>query len=135
MPPEQIPRSKKEETRKSGLACCNVTGLRKYSITFIDKAGKRRCFNKKSEVHLDINYYNNTKFWMISGLLFEWLKRFNKYIKEKNGLQPLLVIDNCLALETNSNLSFFQVEFLPLNFFAELQSSKWSFEGYRGSVS
>lgn len=130
MPPDRticttpIPGRKKDKRRLTLLVCANASGTEKIPLMFIGNALRPRCFKKRTGSELGFDYWNNGKAWMTMILFFEWLQRFDTYIRRTPNRRVLLLVDNfsghgspeCLPL-----LAAVKVAFLPPNTTARLQ--------------
>lgn len=121
---EPMPGRKKEKRRLTILVCANASGTEKYPLLFIGNSKQPRCFKKKSGTQHGFDYSWNKKSWMTMSIFFDWLTRFDSYIRRTPGRNVLLLLDNFSGHGSHSslpNLECVQVLFLPPNTTSKLQ--------------
>jgi uncharacterized protein CbrC (UPF0167 family) len=105
----QIEGSKKDKTRITIAFICNADGSDRFMPLFIGRAGKPRCFQKKTGAELGFFYLYNPKAWMTGPFFESFLRRFSIHVKRK----VLLIIDNAPSHIWDAS-KFPNIEILPL---------------------
>ena len=93
---QQYSGTKKHKDRITVYFCCNADGTDKLPLWIIGKAANPRSFgNAKINFNaLNCIYKSNSKAWMISDLMVEWLRWFERHIGNR---KVLLLIDDFSA--------------------------------------
>lgn len=130
MPPDRtisahpLPGRKKDKKRLTVLVCANASGSEKFPLMIIGNAQRPRCFRKLSGAQHGFDYWSNKKAWMTSALFFEWLGRFDCFIRQTPGRKVLLLLDNFSGHGKDGflpELYSVVVKFLPANTTSRLQ--------------
>lgn len=58
---------------------------------------KPLCFQKNGSQEHCFDYWNNKKVWILSGVFFLRLNRFDSYIESTRSRKFILILDNCSA--------------------------------------
>lgn len=109
---------KMSKMRLTIMVAANMTGSCKRKLLVIGKYKKSRCF--KNIHSLAVTYENNVKSWMTSEIFERWLRNWDTELITNNK-KVLLLIDNCPAHPTVTNLNCIKVVFLPSNDTSVLQ--------------
>ena len=102
---------KHSKFRLTGLAVGNAVG-KKLPLFVIGKSKRPRCF--KGVRNLPCRYRSQKKRWMDSALFEEWVREQDRKF-ECEGRKVALIVDNCPAHPTISNLKAINLVFLPPN--------------------
>ncbi|PXF48371.1 Tigger transposable element-derived protein 6 [Gracilariopsis chorda] len=130
MPPDRTISSqpllgrKKDKKRLTSLVCANAKGTEKIPLMIIGHAVRPKCFEKEYCAKLGFDYSSNKKAWMTMKLFFDWLLRFDAYVRQTPGRKFLLLLDNFSGHGTAGCLPPFsavQVKYLPPNTTSKLQ--------------
>ena len=99
------------------MAAASATG-EKLPMFVIWKSKNPRCF--KNVKHLPCEYKSQKKSWMNSEIFEEWVRKLDRrFLADDQKIT--LIIDNCPADPSISNLTNFQIVFLPPNTTSILQ--------------
>ncbi|XP_037801949.1 tigger transposable element-derived protein 4-like [Penaeus monodon] len=99
------------------MAAASAKG-EKLPMFVIGKSKSPRCF--KNIKHLPTQYTSQNKSWMSSEIFEEWVRKVDRKFRV-DGRKIALIIDNCPAHPTLSNLTNVQLVFLPPNTTSILQ--------------
>ena len=99
------------------MAAASATG-EKLPMFVIWKSKNPHCF--KNVKHLPCEYKSQKKSWMNSEIFEEWVRKLDRQFRADDG-KIALIIDNCPAHPSISNLTNAQVVFLPPNTTSILQ--------------
>ena len=110
-------RGKKSKVRLTGLAAGSATG-EKLAMFVIWKSKNPHCF--KNVKHLRCEYKSQKKSWMNSEIFEEWVRKLDRRFRADDR-KIALIIDNCPAHPSISNLTNVQIVFLPPNTTSILQ--------------
>ena len=99
------------------MAAASATG-EKLSLFVIWKSKNPRCF--KNVKHLHCEYKSQKKSWMNSEIFEEWVPKLDRKFRADDR-KIALIIDNCPAHPSISNLTNVQIVFLPPNTTSILQ--------------
>ena len=114
---EKCSGGKKSKVRLTGMAAASAVG-EKLSMFVIWKSKNPRCF--KNVKHLPCEYKSQKKSWMNSEIFEEWIRKLDrKFLTDERNIA--LIIDNCPAHPSISNLTNVQLVFLPPNTTSILQ--------------
>ena len=114
---KSVPGGKKSKVRFTGMAAANATG-EKLPMFVIGKVKNPRCF--KNVKHLPCEYKSQKKSWMNSEIFEERVRKLDrKFCADDRKIA--LIIDNCPAHPSISNLTNVQLVFLPPNTTSILQ--------------
>ena len=108
---------KKSKVRLTGMAAASATG-EKLPMFVIWKSKNPRCF--KNVKHLLCEYNSQKKRWMNSEIFEEGVRKLDRKFRA-DDLKIALIIDNCPAHPSISNLTNYQIVFLPPNTTSILQ--------------
>ena len=108
---------KNSKVRLTGMAAGNAIG-EKLLMFVIGKSKTPRCF--KHIKNLPCKYKSQKKSWMDSQILEEWVHKLDRTFRME-GRKIALLIDNCLAHPSVSDLTNVQLVFLPSNTSSVLQ--------------
>ena len=110
-------RGKKSKATVTRMASASATG-EKFPMFIIDKSKNSRCF--KSTKHLPCQYVMQKKISMNSQIFKHWVRKLDRkfHLDER---KIALIIDNCTAHPSISNLAGIQLVFLPPNTTSILQ--------------
>ena len=114
---EKCSGGKKSKLRFTGMAAASATG-EKLSMFVIGKSKKPRCF--KNIKHLPCQYTSQKKSWMDSEIFENWVRKLDQKFRV-DGRKIVLIIDNCPAHPSISNLTNIHLVFLPPNTTSVLQ--------------
>ncbi|XP_063595645.1 tigger transposable element-derived protein 4-like [Penaeus indicus] len=114
---EKCSGGKKSKVRFTGMAAASAKG-EKMPMFVIGKSKSARCF--KNIKHLPTQYISQKKSWMSSEIFEEWVRKVDRKFRV-DGRKIALIIDNCPAHPTLSNLTNVQLVFLPPNTTSTLQ--------------
>ena len=106
---EKCSGEKKSEVRLSGMAAASATG-EKLPIFVIWKSKNLHCF--KNVKHLPCKYKSQKKSWMNSEIFEEWVRKLDRTFRADDR-KIALIIDNCPAHPSISNLTNVQIVFSP----------------------
>ena len=115
---------KKGKVRLTGMAAASATGV-KLPMFVIWKSENPRCF--KNVKHLPCEYKSQKKSWMNSEIFEEWVRKLDRKFRADDQ-KIALIIDNCPAHPSISNLTNVQIVFLPPNTTSILQ--RWTKVSY-----
>ena len=123
---------KNSKVRLTGMAAGNAIG-EKLPMFAIGKSKTSRCF--KHIKNLSCKYKSQKKSWMDSQIFEEWVRKLD----QMEGRKIALLIDNCPAHPSVSDLTNVQLVFLPPNTTSVLQPTDQGVIGslkahYRGRV-
>ena len=107
----------KKVFRLTGMAAASATG-EKLPMFVIWKSKNPRCF--KNVKHLPCEYKSQKKSWMNSEIFEEWVRKLNQNFRADDR-KIALIIDNCPAHPSFSNLTNVQIVFLTPNTTSILQ--------------
>ena len=114
---EKCSRGKKSKVRLTGMAAASAVG-EKLPMFVIWKFKYPRCF--KNVKHLPYEYKSQKRSWMNSEIFEEWVRKLDqKCCADDRNIA--LIIDNCPAHPSISNLTNVQLVFLPPNTTSILQ--------------
>ena len=99
------------------MAAASATG-EKLPMFVIWKSKNPRCF--KNVKHLPCEYKSQKKSWMNSEIFEEWVRKLDRTFRADDQ-KIALIIDNCSAHPSISNLTNVQILFLPPNTTSILQ--------------
>ena len=108
---KSVPGKKKSKVRLTGMAAASATG-EKLPMFVIWKSKNPRCF--KNVKHLPCEYKSQKKSWMNSEIFEEWVRKLDQKFRADDQ-KIALIIDNCPAHPSISNLINIQIVFLPPN--------------------
>ena len=108
---------KNSKVRLTGMAVGNAVG-EKLPMFVIGKFKTPRCF--KHIKNLPCKYKSQKKSWLDSQILEEWVHKLDRTFRME-GRKIALLIDNCLAHPSVSDLTNVQLVFLPSNTSSVLQ--------------
>ena len=91
----------------------------KLTPLVIGKAQKPRCFGSMPTSKLPVKYYANSKAWMQTGIMEEWLRWLDRKMCHQNR-KILLFLDNA-PVHPNISLKNVKLQFFPANTTALLQ--------------
>ena len=114
---EKCSGGKKSKVRFTGMAAGSAAG-EKLPMFVIGKSKKPRCF--KNIKHLPCEYKSQKKSWMNSEIFEEWVRKNDRKFRTDDR-KIALIIDNCPAHPSISNLNNIQLIFLPPNTTSILQ--------------
>ena len=114
---EKCSGGKKSKLRFTGMAAASATG-EKLPMFVIGKSKKPRCF--KNIKHLPCQYTSQKKSWMDSEIFENWVRKLDQKFRV-DGRKIVLIIDNCPAHPSISNLTNIHLVFLPPNTTSVLQ--------------
>ncbi|XP_057310264.1 tigger transposable element-derived protein 4-like [Hydractinia symbiolongicarpus] len=114
---EKCSGGKKSKLRFTGMAAASATG-EKLRMFVIGKSKKPRCFNNIK--HLPCQYTSQKKSWMDSEIFENWVRKLDQKFRV-DGRKIVLIIDNCPAHPSISNLTNIHLVFLPPNTTSVLQ--------------
>ncbi|XP_057316743.1 tigger transposable element-derived protein 4-like [Hydractinia symbiolongicarpus] len=114
---EKCSGGKKSKLRFTGMAAASATG-EKLPMFVIGKSKKPRCFNNIK--HLPCQYTSQKKSWMDSEIFENWVRKLDQKFRV-DGRKIVLIIDNCPAHPSISNLTNIHLVFLPPNTTSVLQ--------------
>ncbi|XP_037783522.1 tigger transposable element-derived protein 6-like [Penaeus monodon] len=114
---EKCSGGKKSKVRFTRMAAASAKG-EKLPMFVIGKSKSPRCF--KNIKHLPTQYTSQKKSWMSSEIFEEWVRKVDRKFRV-DGRKIALIIDNCPAHPTLSNLTNVQLVFLPPNTTSILQ--------------
>lgn len=115
---EKCTGGKLAKDRLTVLLCANMDGTVKRKLLVIGKSQNPRCF--KNVKTLPVKYRANKKSWMTSSIFEEEIRNWDKELMGKRK-KILLLIDNCPAHPSLSNLKNIKLVFLPPNCTSVLQ--------------
>ncbi|XP_060577655.1 tigger transposable element-derived protein 6-like [Ruditapes philippinarum] len=96
------------------VALCASAEGEKLKPIVIGKSENTRCFKNINKKDLLVHYYFNKKAWMTSNIYKDFLKNFNKKMKQQKR-KVLLFVDNAPSHPDDNSLSNVLVKFLPPN--------------------
>ena len=108
---------KNSKVRLTGMAAGNATG-EKLPMFVIGKSKTPRCF--KHMKNLPCKYKSQKESWMDSQIFEEWVRKLDPTF-QMEGRKISLLIDNCPAHPSVSDLTNVQLVFLPPNATSVLQ--------------
>ena len=110
MPPQRrkVFRGEKSKVRLTGMAAASAVG-EKLPMFVIWKSKNPRCF--KNVKHLPCEYKSQKKSWMNSKIFVEWVRKLDRKFRADDR-NIALIIDNCPAHPSISNLANVQLVFL-----------------------
>ena len=108
---EKCSAGKKSKVRLTGMAAASAVG-EKLPMLVIWKSKNPRCF--RNVKHLPCEYKSQKKSWMNSEIFEEWVRKLDRKFRA-NDRNIALIIDNCPAHPSISNLTYVQFVFLPPN--------------------
>ena len=108
---------KNSKVRLTGMAAGNAIG-EKLPMFVIGKSKTPRCF--KHIKNLPCKYKSQKKSWMDSQIFEEWVRKLDRTFRME-GRKIALLIDNCPAHPSVSDLTNVQLVFLPPNTTSVLQ--------------
>ena len=91
--PARLDGRKVRKERLIFLVCAKADGTDKHPLMVIGRSKHPRCFGSLGPIKRGFDYSSNSKAWMSSELIFEWLHRFDSYIGITNGRKALLLLD------------------------------------------
>ena len=100
---------KKSKVSLTGMAAANATG-EKLPMFVIWKSKNSCCF--KNVKHLPFEYKSQKKSWTNSEIFEEWVHKLDRNFRPDDQ-KIALIIDNCPANPSISNLTNVQIVFLP----------------------
>lgn len=100
------------------LVAANMSGTLKKKLLVIGKSKQPRCF--KNVKNIPVGYYSNRRAWMTSEIFINWVRDWDAELKKQKKM-ILLLVDNCPAHPTISNLTNITLVFLPPNTTSVLQ--------------
>ena len=106
---EKCSGGKKNKVRLTGMAAASAVG-EKLPMFVIWKSKNPRCF--KNVKHLPCEYKSQKKSWMNSQIFEEWVRKLDRKFRADDR-NITLIIDNCPAHPSISNLTNVQLVFLP----------------------
>ena len=115
---KSVPGEKKSKLRLTGMAAASAT-WEKLSMFMIWKSKNPRCV--KNVKHLSCDYKPQKKSWMNSKIFEEWVRKLDRKFRADDQ-KIALIIRNCPAHPSISNLTNVQIVFLPPNTTSILQS-------------
>lgn len=110
---EKCLEGKLSKERITVLHCANMAGD-KEKLLVIGKSFKPRAFKNLNKDNLPVIWKSNTKSWMTSEIMNEWLENFDR----KMGVQKrkiLLFLDNASSHPKNNVYQNIKIHFLPPN--------------------
>ena len=108
---EKCSGGKKSKVRLTGMAAASAVG-EKLPMFVIWKSKNPRCF--KNVKHLPCEYKSQKKSWMNSEIFEEWVRKLDRKFRADDR-NVALIIDNCPAHPSISDLTSVQLVFLPPN--------------------
>ena len=114
---EKCSRGKKSKVRLTGMAAASAA-REKLPMFVIWKSKNPRCF--KNVQHQPCEYKSQKKSWMNSEIFEEWVRKLDRKFRADDR-NIALIIDNCPAHPSISNLTNVQLVFLPPNTTSILQ--------------
>ena len=105
---EHCSEGKKSKVRFTGMAAASAV-REKLPMFVIWKSKNPRCF--KNVKHLPCEYKSQKKSWMNSEIFEEWVRKLDRKFRA-NDRNIALIIDNCPAHPSVSNLTNVQLVFL-----------------------
>lgn len=93
---QQYSGTKKQKHRITAHFCCNADGSDKLPVWFIGTATHPRCFGA-AQINIsafNCVYKSNTKAWMVTDLMVDWLYWFERHVGNR---KVLLLMDNFSA--------------------------------------
>ena len=132
---EKCSGGKKIIVRLTGMAAASAVG-EELPMFVIWKSKNPRCF--KNVKHLPCEYKSQKKSWMNSEIFEEWVRKLDRKLRADDR-NIVLIIDNCPAHPSISNLTNVQLVYLPANTTSILQPMDQGVipslkAHYRGSV-
>ncbi|XP_017050529.2 tigger transposable element-derived protein 4-like [Drosophila ficusphila] len=115
---EKCTGGKLSKERITVLVAANMSGNFKKPLLVIGKSKRPRCF--KNVRYLPVGYHGNRRAWMTSTIFINWVRGWNAELK-KQRKKILLLVDNCPAHPTISDLTNITLVFLPPNTTSVLQ--------------
>ena len=106
---EKCSGGKKSKVRLTGMAAASAVG-EKLPMFVIWKSKNPHCF--KNVKHLPFEYKSQKKSWMNSEIFEEWVCKLDRKFRADDR-NIALIIDNCPAHPSISNLTNVQLVFLP----------------------
>lgn len=110
---EKCTGGKLSKERITILHCVNMAGD-KEKLLVIGKAFKPRAFKNLNKDTLPVTWKSNSKSWMTSKIMNEWLEEFDRRIGAQKR-QILLFLDNAASHPKQNNLRNIKIHFLPPN--------------------
>lgn len=115
---EKCSGGKLSKDRITVMVAANMNGTIKKKLLIIGKSKNPRCF--KNVRSLPVDYGNNRKAWMTSDIFVKWVRDWDRELtKQKKKI--LLLVDNCPAHPSVSDLRSITLVFLPPNTTSTLQ--------------
>ena len=114
---EKCSGKKESNVSLTGMAAASATG-EKLPTFVIWKSKNPRYF--KNVKHLPCEYKSQKKNWMNSEIFEEWVRKLNRKFRADDR-KIALIIDNCTAHPSISNLTNVQIVYLPPNTMSILQ--------------
>ena len=109
---EECAGGKRAKERITVALCASMCG-EKIRPLVIGKSKQPRCFNKIRTETLPVDYYYNSKAWMNSSIMEDWLKKLNRKMRAQKR-KFLLFLDNAPS-HPEIQLSNIELKFLPPN--------------------
>lgn len=115
---EKCSGGKLSKDRITVMVAANMSGTTKKKLLIIGKSKNPRCF--KNVRSLPVDYESNRKAWMTSDIFVKWVRNWDRDLtKQKKKI--LLLVDNCPAHPSISDLKSITLIFLPPNTTSVLQ--------------
>ena len=109
---------KRSKERITVALCTSMTG-EKLTPLVIGKSQRPRCFGSMPTSKLPVQYYANSKAWMQTGIMEEWLRWLDRKMCQQNQ-KILLFLDNA-PVHPKISLKNVKLQFFPANTTALLQ--------------
>ena len=118
---QQCKGGKKSKVRVTVTFIVNAAGEIEKPV-FIWKSENLHCFKHVKKDQLPVDYYSQSKAWMIGTILHDVLRKFNCHLK-RTKRSILLLMDNagCHLEDVKGKFSNIKVIFLPANTTSMLQ--------------
>jgi len=115
---EKCSGGKLSKDRITVMVAANMSGTIKKKLLIIGKSKNPKCF--KNVRSLPVDYENNRKAWMTSDIFVKWVRDWDRELTKKKK-KILLLVDNCPAHPSISDLRSITLIFLPPNTTSVLQ--------------
>lgn len=115
---EKCSGGKLSKDRITVMVAANMSGTIKKKLLIIGKSKNPRCF--KNVRSLPVDYESNRKAWMTSDIFIKWVRDWDRELTKKQK-KILLLVDNCPAHPSISDLRSITLIFLPPNTTSVLQ--------------